>query len=299
MAHLLLPAGLSPAALAPVSLAHALLFWCPLRARLHIVPKPWTRTGRTARSALLAPFAPANVGGYDRKQLTASGGVACPSMAPMRKPIRHARSIGLYRFPALRFHPDLVHRGDNGIHRLPALVAAVTGNDGAVEGVQRIWLDPKRPAKGPISLRPRKAFGRVYGRAVRFGGSSSGAPLPAGKGIETVLSLVTAVDRNLAESALSAGTHGDFEPPQDLSLLVIARDKDMADEHAANRLQRRCVERGIPSIVIVPEPSDFSDDLIAFGETTLAARIAPLIASTQPAATVEGRCGSGRIISPS
>ena len=68
----------------------ALVFWSPLRARLHIVPKPWTRTGRTARSALLAPFVPANggdhVGGYDRKQLAASGGVAGPSMAPMRKP---------------------------------------------------------------------------------------------------------------------------------------------------------------------------------------------------------------------
>ena len=59
--------------------------------RLHSVPKPWTRTGRTARSSLLAPFAPTNggdhVGGYDRKQLAATGGVAAPSMAPMQKPI--------------------------------------------------------------------------------------------------------------------------------------------------------------------------------------------------------------------
>ena len=72
------------------------------------------------------------------------------------------------------------------------------------------------------------------------------------------------------------------KPPQDLALLVIARDKDMEDEQAANRLQRRCRERGIPSIVIVPEHSDFNDDLIAFGEETLTARIAPLIASTSP-----------------
>ena len=165
--------------------------------------------------------------------------------------------------------------------------------------MQRIWLDPERPAKGPISLRPRKAFGRVHGRAVRFGGSPSGALLLVGKGIETVLSLVTAADRILAVSVLSAGSHGAFEPPQDLALLVIARDKDMEDEHAANRLQHRCVERGIPSIVIVPEHSDFNDDLVAFGEETLAARIAPLIASTTAAATVEERRGSGRIITPS
>ena len=165
--------------------------------------------------------------------------------------------------------------------------------------MQRIWLDPKRPAKGPISLRPRKAFGRVHGRAVRFGGSPCGAHLLAGKGIETVLSLVTAVPRILAAATLSAGSHGAFEPPQDLALLVIARDKDMEDEHAANRLQHRCAERGIPSIVIVPDRSDLNDDLIAVGEETLAARIAPLIASTRSAATVDERRGSGRIITPS
>ena len=165
--------------------------------------------------------------------------------------------------------------------------------------MRRIWLDPERPAKGPISLRPRKAFGRVHGRAVRFGGSPSGAPLLVSKGIETVLSLVTAVDCILAASALSAGSHGAFKPPQDLSLLVIARDKDMEDEHAANRLQHRGEERCIPSIVIVPDRFDLNDDLIAFGEETLVARIAPFIASTRSAATVEERRGSGRIIIPS
>ena len=165
--------------------------------------------------------------------------------------------------------------------------------------MQRIWLDPERPAKGPISLRPRKAFGRVHGRAVRFGGSPSGALLLAGKGIETVLSLVTAADRILAASVLSGGSHGAFEPPQDLALLVIARDKDMEDEHAANRLQHRCVERGIPSIVIIPEHSDFNDDLIPIGEETLAARIATLIASSKSAETAEERRGSGRINNPS
>ena len=210
----------------------------------------------------------------------------------------HARSIGHCRFPALRFHPDLLHRDDNGIHRLPALVAAVTGDDGAVEGIQRTWLDHKRPTKANL-IRHRKALGRVHGLAVRFGGSASGATLLAGEGIETVLSLVTAVPGIHAAAALSAGSLGAFEPPQDLALLVIARDKDVEGWHAANRLRRRCAELGIPSVVIVPECSDFNDDLVAFGEETLAARIAPLIASSKSAATVEERGGSGRIITPS
>ena len=159
-------------------------------------------------------------------------------------------------------------------------------------------LDPKLPEKANL-VSPRKALGRVHGRAVRFGGSASGATLLAGEGIETVLSLVIAVPGIHAAAALSAGSLGAFEPPQDLALLVIARDKDVEGGHAANRLRRRCAERGIPSTVIVPEHSDFNNDLIAFGKETLAARISPLIASFKSAATAEERRGSGRIINPS
>ena len=183
-------------------------------------------------------------------------------------------------------------------HTFLSLPPFTPDNGGGTEGVQRSWLDPKRPAKANLA-RPRKALGRVHGRAVRFGGTASGATLLAGEGIETVLSLVTAVPVIHAAAALSAGSLGAFEPPQDLALLVIARDKDVEGGHAANRLQHRCVERGIPSIVIVPERSDFNDDLVAVGADTLAARLSPLIASTQPAATGEERGGSGRIITPS
>ena len=248
----------------------------------------------------LPPSTPANggyyAGGYDREEAARRLWRRCrPIDGTHAEAYLHARAIGHCRFPALRFHPDLIHRDDNGIHRLQALVAAVTGNDGAVEGVQRTWLDRKMPAKADL-IRPRKALGRVHGRAVRFGGSASGATLLAGEGIETVLSLVTAVPGIHAAAALSAGSLGAFEPPQDIALLVIARDKDMEGRHAASRLQRSCRERGIPSIVIVPEHCDFNDDLIVFGEETLSARIAPLIASTKPAETEEERGGSGRII---
>ena len=136
--------------------------------------------------------APANGGdhtcGYDREEAARRLWRRCrPIDGTHAEAYLHARAIGHCRFPALRFHPDLLHHDDNGIHRLPALVAAVTGDDGAVEGVQRTWLDPKRPAKANLA-RPRKALGRVHGRAVRFGGSASGATLLAGEGIETVLS---------------------------------------------------------------------------------------------------------------
>ena len=164
--------------------------------------------------------------------------------------------------------------------------------------MQRIWLDPKRLAKGAISLRPRKAFWRVHGRPHALAGLPPVRTCLLARASKPYY-LWSHVARILAAAALSAGSHGAFEPPQEIALLVIARDKDMEDEHAANRLQHRCEERGIPSIVIVPHRSDLNDDLIAFGEETLAARIEPFIASIRSAATVEERRGIGRIITPS
>ena len=104
-----------------------------------------------------------------------------------------ARGLARCRFPALRFHPELRYREGLAVRRLPALVAAVTGDDGAVHGVQRTWLDPRRPAKADVAS-PRKALGCIRGLAVRFGTPADGlATLLVGEGIETVLSLVTAV----------------------------------------------------------------------------------------------------------
>ena len=191
-----------------------------------------------------------------------------------------ARAIHRCRFPALRFHPALFHR-DGGVRRLPALVAAVTGaaeersGHAAICGVHRTWLDPSRPAKAPVA-RPRKALGRVHGLAVRFGDPAP-ATLLVGEGIETVLSIVTAMPDTVAAAALSAGSLGAFAPPPGLARLVVARDNDVEGERAAERLARRCARAGVAAHVLVPEGDDFNDDLLALGPAALAARLAPLL----------------------
>ena len=187
----------------------------------------------------------------------------------------HARAIHRCRFPALRFHPALFYREGGAMRRLPALVAAVTGAGGTVTGVHRTWLDPSRPAKAPVT-RPRKALGRVHGLAVRFGNPAP-TTLLVGEGIETVLSLVTAIPDTVAAAALSAGSLGAFTPPAGLQRLVIARDNDPDGERAAARLARRCTRAGLAAHVLVPEGADFNDDLLALGSAGLAARLAPLV----------------------
>ena len=198
-----------------------------------------------------------------------------------------ARAIHRCRFPALRFHPALFHRDGGGVRRLPALVAAVTGaagehpgpgehpGHGAITGVHRTWLDPSRPAKAPVA-RPRKALGRVHGHAVRFG-EPAAATLLVGEGIETVLSLVTAVPDTIAAAALSAGSLGAFAPPAGVGRLVIARDNDPDGARAAERLARRCACAGIAALIVVPEGGDFNDDLVSLGVDALRLRLGAIL----------------------
>ena len=203
-----------------------------------------------------------------------------------------ARCIQRCRFAALRFHPALLYRDDGGVRRLPALVAAVTADakdrfapdersgpgerlgHGAVCGVLRTWLDPTRPAKANL-IRPRKALGRVHGRAVRFGAPGAGTLL-VGEGIETVLSVVTAIPDTVAAAALSAGSLGAFAPPAGVTRLVIARDNDPEGERAAERLARRCACARVDAVVVAPSGEDFNSDLVAFGASALRARLAPI-----------------------
>ena len=230
-----------------------------------------------ARSFLALPAAPAAGGGdgYDATEAARRLWRRCRAIdGTHAERYLHARGLARCRFAALRFHPELRYREGSSVRRLPALVAAVTGDDGAVLGVQRTWLDPRSPAKAGIA-HPRKALGRIFGHAVRFGRPD--ATLLVGEGIETVLSVVTTVPEVKAAAALSAGSLGAFAPPLGLTRLVIARDNDAEGERAAMRLARRCARAGVAASVLVPEGGDFNEDLVALGPHALAARLGSLL----------------------
>ena len=245
-----------------------------------------------ARRFLALPVAPAksHPDTYDRARAARNLWDRCgPIDGTHAEAYLRARAIHRCRFPALRFHPSLPYRPDaGGWRRFPALVAAVTGDDGELKGVHRTWLDPHRPAKARVS-RPRKTLGRIHGLAVRFGESDTASTLLVGEGIETVLSLVTVLPPlrgavppdslapdAVAAAALSAGSLGAFVPPANVSRLIIAQDRDDQGERAALRLQLRCTRLGVATAVLLPAGNDFNDDLRSFGAVPLARRLAPL-----------------------
>ena len=249
-----------------------------------------------ARAFLASPSMPSSLvsEGYDRAQAARRLWRRCRAIdGTHAEAYLGARGIERCRFAALRFHPALIHRDDGGgVRRLPALVAAVTADAkerfgpgehagpqersacGTVSGVLRTWLDPTQPAKANV-IRPRKALGRVHGLAVRFGDPGAGTLL-VGEGIETVLSIVTAIPDAVAAAALSAGSLGAFAPPAGVTRLVIARDNDPEGERAAGRLVRRCARTEVGAFVVAPQGDDFNSDLVELGAPALRARLAPL-----------------------
>ena len=187
-----------------------------------------------------------------------------------------------------------------GWRPFPALVAAVSGPDGTLEGVQRTWLHPKRPAKAPVA-QPRKALGRVHGHAVRFGAPGcDGTTLLVGEGIETVLSLVAAVPALPAAAALSAGSLAALVPPPGTARLLIAADRDAAGRRVAAGLEARAMAQGIAAVVLVPAHGDFNDDLAALGPWALAAarRPAPRPRGVSGAALRAQRDAASAILGP-
>ena len=189
-----------------------------------------------------------------------------------------ARGIEPRGWTALRFHPALFYRSETRSCALPALVAAVTTNAGALAGVHRTWLDSARPGKAGVTA-PKKALGPIFGHAVRFKGAPASALLVVGEGIETVLSVLTALPEFHGAAALSAPGLGSFTPPLGFERLLIARDNDRAGEHAARRLGHRCRVLGIDTEVLVPTGADFNDDLVSLGPAELAKRIAQRLGS--------------------
>ena len=182
--------------------------------------------------------------------------------------------VRLNHMPALRFHPRCYYRGGDtsseALEGWPALLAKVTDLPGEITGVHRTWLDPTTADKAPVD-RPRKAMGHLLGHGVRFGKPAD--VLAAGEGLETMLSIRTALSRLPMVAALSANHLQALILPNGLKRLYIAEDADDAGRAAAEALAIRARTSDIDVFRLAPTTNDFNDDLRARGVAALAATL--------------------------
>lgn len=175
----------------------------------------------------------------------------------------------------LRFHPRCWYRRSRDDRAdvpsaMPALIAAVTDNAGRITGAHRTWLAFDGCDKAPVAY-PRRAMGGLLGNGVRFG--ETGTMLVAGEGLETILSVRTAIPALSVVAALSAAHLAALEFPPDLRRLYVAREPDSAGRKAFLTLSRRAADAGVIIRPLDSEGSDFNADLRSLGAAELAIRL--------------------------
>lgn len=188
---------------------------------------------------------------------------------------RYLRNRDIERFdPALAFHPACYLKDSTSgeLLKVPALLACITDNAGQTTGVARTWLDPERGAVADIEA-PKRVMGDLYGNAVRFG--RAGTVLACGEGIETMLSVGTALPKLPIAACLTATHLGLFDVPEGVEQVWVFRDNDEAGRKGTLHLRERLKETGraIQVREIVPVLGDFNDDLCAWGSDALRTRL--------------------------
>jgi Toprim domain len=170
--------------------------------------------------------------------------------------------------PALRFHSRCYYWSgeDMPLESWPALVAAITDNDGQLTGVHRTWLAADGRDKAPVETQ-RRAMGAVLGHAIRFG--QAGDTQIAGEGVETMLSLLGIFPDMPMAACTSANHLAAYIPPPGLKRLYVARDRDAAGATAFSALDAKAESLGIKAMPLDPMTGDFNEDLTLHGRRAL------------------------------
>ncbi len=178
--------------------------------------------------------------------------------------LRERGISALHDSRALRFHPRCYYRPDIDVPTeiWPALIAAVTDLTGKITGAHRTWLDPSGRDKAPVDT-PRRAMGHLLGHGVRFGVATD--VMAAGEGLETILSLRSALPALPMLAALSANHLAGILFPATLRRLYVARDCDPAGDLAVSALTKRAQSAGIEALTLTPALGDFNEDLRHLG----------------------------------
>jgi len=178
--------------------------------------------------------------------------------------LRKRGITALHDAAELRFHPRCYYRpdADAPTETWPALIAAVTDLAGKITGAHRTWLDPSGNDKAPVNT-PRRAMGHLLGHGVRFGIVTD--VMAAGEGIETMLSVRSALPHLPMVAALSANHLAALLFRVTLRRLYVVRDNDPAGDFALGTLTERAQAAAIETLTLSPTLGDFNEDLRCLG----------------------------------
>lgn len=185
-------------------------------------------------------------------------------------------------FDALRFDPRCFHTRDEAGRAIfwPALIAAVTGADRSITGIQRTYLADDGNGKAPVDP-TRRSKGDILGNGVRFG--SADDVMAAGEGVETTLSLRAVLPTMPLVAATGSNQLAALQLPPTLRTLLVIRDNDGGGDMATDALFWRCRALGIDFVLIDPKGNDLNKDLMELGRAAIAGRLR----SQMPASLIE------------
>ena len=194
---------------------------------------------------------------------------------------------------ALRFTPKLRYRDDNYVTYRPAMIACIVGADGRVNAVHRTWLDATGLDKAQLP-QPKKLLDSPKGAGVQFHPERMAtSDIAVGEGIETVLSVLSALPGCAGIATLTSSVMAGIPIPPSTGRILIAVDRDPAGYPAACRLQDRLKAEGRNAHLILPELDDLNDDLKAVGAAQLRRNMEAQLASTaRPLLAVPASAGA-------
>jgi hypothetical protein len=179
-----------------------------------------------------------------------------------------ARGIDSGRFPnlskTLRLLANARHKDSGTVG--PAIVAAVTDNDGFVTGIQRIFLTTDQTAKRPVA-EPKMSLGSVKGNAIRIGPKSG--TILVSEGLEDAMTGALAMDVALGAFAVAGNKMmPKLVLPAYATHVVILADNDASGREQAAKAA--CAFKAQGRSVSVAYPPEGAKDLneLVLGKTS-------------------------------
>jgi putative DNA primase/helicase len=169
---------------------------------------------------------------------------------------------------ALRFHPRTPLGPRGSVQFLPAMLAAVGLDEGAI-AIHRTFLDPVKPAKARFA-KPKRALGALHGGAVRLFAPTDDR-LGLAEGIESALS-ARALTGIPSWATLGNERFGLVSIPESVTELHLFVDNDAGGDLAAERGLEAYAREGRQVVLRRPSKrgTDWNDELIAWSRRRMA-----------------------------